>query len=834
MSKSFRGYLLLRIAAFISLLAALSVGFYLYRASAIESSLRAERAGTLSKLLAQQIEKKRDVGITNAISMASGGNLAGLVEGGDRGGAESELKRIGAVFTARSNFRDINIHLFDRDFRTFLRNWMPDRFGDTDEQTAPLLRQMKAEGKARADFVVDQSGLFLRGTAPLNLDGRTVGYLQFLQGVGSVSRDFEKEGKGYGLLITREAASASPPLAGEPTYGGLVLAEKTWFSPKIRETLKSLDIQALIKAGDLLSDGLFAVSVPLTDFRGTVIGYHVLAEPRSILDGRIEGALSTARVFIIFMVLGFIFMGGFISFMLNRALLKPMGEVAEFAEAVGGGDRDRAIKGTPKFELAILAATIVDMIASLRQRTQVAREQAEEARSKKEEAGKALERANANEEHINSLLQAMQGASGKAERISRQVLESVNDLSAEVDQVARGVRVQSERMAETATAMEEMNASVAEVARNASHAAANAENSREKATTGANGVRNAVASINRIGVRVNDLKETMIQLGEQASSIGQVLNVITDIADQTNLLALNAAIEAARAGEAGRGFAVVADEVRKLAEKTMDATKEVAGAIGSIQEAAEENVKAVVAAAEDINESTEAADEAGRFMEEIVSIVDETSGQVASIATAAEEQSATSEEINRAVTEVNRIASDSTEGMARSADNLGSITALISDLNETVQSMTSAEDAGSLDKGDDLISWSNKLALGIDSIDTQHKQLVKLINDLNKAMRDKESAAVMRDIVAGLKEYVLTHFAYEEELFDKHGYPETEDHKGIHSQFVEKVGDFELALTEGKATVSIEVMRFLRDWLVQHIMGTDREYVPFLTRHGVR
>ncbi|QJB57102.1 bacteriohemerythrin [Pseudodesulfovibrio sp. zrk46] len=834
MTKTFRGYLIPRIATFIVILVAGSIAFYFYRASTIEAHLREGRSQILKHQVNQRLEKIMDVGITNAISMASGGNMASLTAEGNRYQAESEIKRIGQIFKAQSNFKDIKIQLFDTDFRTFLRNWMPDTYGDKSEQLVPMLKEVRDSGKALADFVVNQNGFFLRGTATMSQGGHTVGYLQFLQGVGSVSRNFENEGKHYALLIAERAATASKSFGNAPKYGGLPLAQDAWFSSKVKKTLSGLDIAALLKQGSMLTDTQFVIALPLKDIQSKLIGYHILAEPRSILDAEIDHAMSTAMHFIGIMILAFIVLGGLICFLLNRALLTPMSELAEYANDVSKGDTEKEFKGSPRFELDVLAKTIVTMVGNLHERTTQAQMQAKQAAEKGKEAEDAMKLAHEEEAHVSELLKAMQIASSKAERISRDVLDSVNALSVEVDHVAEGVKIQSDRMTETATAMEEMNASVAEVAQNASHAARNAMISKENATTGAQGVRASVESINRIGTRVNALKDTMTQLGQQASSIGQVLNVITDIADQTNLLALNAAIEAARAGEAGRGFAVVADEVRKLAEKTMDATKEVAKAIGSIQEAAEENVQAVIETADDINKSTEAANEAGQFMDEIVSIVDETSGQVELIATASEEQSATAEEINRAVTEVSSIASDTTEGMIRSADNLGSITALISELNQTVQSMASADDVAAVNTSDDLVSWTNKLAMGIDSIDNQHKTLVKLINELNRAMRNKESASVIQRIVAGLKDYVVTHFAYEEKLFALHRYPETEEHKAIHTQFVEKVGDFELALQSGKAVVSIEVMNFLKDWLVEHIMGTDKQYVAFFKKRGVK
>ncbi|MEF2230351.1 MAG: bacteriohemerythrin [Pseudodesulfovibrio sp.] len=650
-----------------------------------------------------------------------------------------------------------------------------------------------------------------------------------LKDAGNIARDFGEEGIDYALLLAPDAPPAAA-MAGSPRFGGLVLYTADG-AGAAESTLAALDVQGLIEAGNLLDDRHFAMAVPLKDGSGAVIGRHILAEPGLVMEKKIDSATATALHFIVFMAAGFCLLAGFILFMLNRALLTPMHRLAEYARAVSEGDMDRVFDTQTRFELKTLADTITAMIQGLHERTREAQEQARQAQAKSREVEVAMRKAAENEGHVSKLLSALQAASAQAEDISHKALGAVNELSREVDLVTRGVEVQRDRMMETATAMEEMNSTVAEVARNASRAAVNASASHEKATTGAEGVRSAVASIGQIETRILNLKDTMNRLGEQASSIGKVLGVITEIADQTNLLALNAAIEAARAGEAGRGFAVVADEVRKLAEKTMDATKEVGKVIISIQDSARENVRAVEAAAQDITRSTEAAGEAGRFMEEIVAIVEETAGQVDSIATASEEQSATSEEINRAVSDVNRIAAESAEGMRRSAENLASITALVGELDATVQKMAAGEHASA---GDQLMVWSDKLSVGINSIDEQHKKLVRMINDLNSAMKNRKSQTALTEIVKGLEDYVAVHFGYEEKLFDRFGYPETGAHKKIHAQFVQKVQEFRKALSGGRATVSMDVMRFLKDWLVDHIMGTDAAYAPFMRKHNVR
>ncbi|WP_298998579.1 methyl-accepting chemotaxis protein [uncultured Desulfovibrio sp.] len=289
------------------------------------------------------------------------------------------------------------------------------------------------------------------------------------------------------------------------------------------------------------------------------------------------------------------------------------------------------------------------------------------------------------EQQRDAVAQVAQNANAIADRLST----ATEELSTQVEQASRGADQQTQRVSETATAMEQMNASVLEVARNAGGASDTTINAKRKAEHGAEVVNKVVQGINQLHTQAMGLKTGMASLGDQAQSIGQIMTVISDIADQTNLLALNAAIEAARAGEAGRGFAVVADEVRKLAEKTMQATREVGSAIQGIQNGTTQNIDQVNQTVDTIEQTTELAGTSGEALSEIVVLVDQAADQAHSIAAAAEEQSATSDEINRAVEQINTISSETASAMSQSANAVTELAKQAQELKKLIAQMVS-------------------------------------------------------------------------------------------------------------------------------------------------
>ncbi len=254
---------------------------------------------------------------------------------------------------------------------------------------------------------------------------------------------------------------------------------------------------------------------------------------------------------------------------------------------------------------------------------------------------------------------------------------AATQINSSAEELATGVQEQSSQTEEVASAVEEMTRTIVDNSTNATKTAEVAQSSGRVAKEGGEVVKQTIVKIREIAEVVSTSSTTVRKLGDSSEQIGEIILVINDIADQTNLLALNAAIEAARAGEQGRGFAVVADEVRKLAERTTGATKQIGSMIKMVQSETMEAVKSMDRGTREIEEGISLADKAGVALENIVAETKHLIDMINQIAAAGEEQSSTSEQISKSVEGISTVTSQSAAGIsqiARSADDLNRLT----------------------------------------------------------------------------------------------------------------------------------------------------------------
>ncbi len=259
---------------------------------------------------------------------------------------------------------------------------------------------------------------------------------------------------------------------------------------------------------------------------------------------------------------------------------------------------------------------------------------------------------------FNGFVEKLQGIIGHIMGSTAQLASAAEEMAAVSESSTRSSAQQQSEVSQVATAMNEMAATVQEVSRNAAHAADAAQDASNQANDGLKVVDLTISSINSLANAVEEASEVINQLENDTGNIGVVLEVIRGISEQTNLLALNAAIEAARAGEQGRGFAVVADEVRTLASRTQESTLEIQNMIEKLQSGASQAVEVMETGREQADKSVGHARQAGESLGGITQAVVSISDMNAQIATASEEQTAVAEEINQNIVNISQLGED--------------------------------------------------------------------------------------------------------------------------------------------------------------------------------
>ena len=389
-----------------------------------------------------------------------------------------------------------------------------------------------------------------------------------------------------------------------------------------------------------VTSDLYPLVDPLSEAFSSLIEVQ-LGEAKSEYDEALA-LFERNRVLNIGLLLALLIGGGLFALALLRSISRPLEELKQAAASVAAGDLSRTIECRGRDE-------ITEVQRSIRQMQQTLRD----------------------------TLKDIQGS-------ATQLAAAAEELHAVTQDTAQGIHQQNEEVQMAATAVTEMSAAVDEVAGNANRTS---DASRDAATVADAGRRQVTATrqtIHQLSDRLQQTSGAVTRLAEEATSIGKVADVIRSIAEQTNLLALNAAIEAARAGEAGRGFAVVADEVRNLAQRTQSSTQEIERMIGAIQNATEQSVRDMQQSSEYAARSQVMADEADQALVLIAERVEQINEMNLVIASAAEEQAQVAREVDRNLVAIRDISEQSTTGAQQTSEASDELARLATQLNQLV------------------------------------------------------------------------------------------------------------------------------------------------------
>jgi len=379
---------------------------------------------------------------------------------------------------------------------------------------------------------------------------------------------------------------------------------------------------------------------PLMGANGKTLGmYFVGKDHKPVQEALIKIIFSILVPIIVIGTLMVIF-----SFYVTRSMTKPITLSIDFAKKMSEGDLSQTLDIQRKDEIGILAGALNQMASNLREMFQ----------------------------KTSNGVQALSASS--------------TELSAISEQMASGANDQAGRSHQVATASEEMSQTIMDAAKNTSVIANSVTETTKIAKEGEEIVNKSVQEVRKIASTVSESAKLLTLLGERSKQISEIVNVINDIADQTNLLALNAAIEAARAGEQGRGFAVVADEVRKLAERTATSTSEISDMITSIQEEVDRTIQSMEYATKKVDTGVDLTNHAGDAFSSIVKRVDDLNTMVQQIASATEEMASTSEEISRDIESIAQVSRETSSNAGQTSRTSAELARLSKDLREIISS----------------------------------------------------------------------------------------------------------------------------------------------------
>ena len=618
----------------VGLLSLISAGLFFYQGrQQLAEEVVDRRAEQLRQILEEKLNLKRQVALTNAIALSQDVAIRDALMNQDRDAAGVALQRIGEEYKRSSNFKGIKVHLHTAEGKSFYRSWAPNKFGDDITSFRPSVAQVVREQKAQVVLEVGRVGVSIRGIVPVFCEGSYCGSLELIQGVGSVSREFESQDRRYIMLGDEAMLKIADKMAGNERIGQYTVVSKKWFSEPTLAFARSAGIDELGSRNVRLGDDFLYATMPVVDSNGDTVGVHLIGEKAQVAVQEIDKAQQVAVYFFVLLVVLLSAVISIVYFSLNRFVVKPLQAInSELAN--NDGNLTMRLPVVRDDEIGVLSSYFNRFIGNLQEVIQ----------------------------EVSQTVSALDTG-------SRELLSVAEETRTETHH-------QQSQTSQVATAMSEMAANAQEVAHSAATAAQGSETANEATVNGDRTVHKTTAAIQDLVRVVEQAAETISKLQQDSNSIGAVIEIVQQISEQTNLLALNAAIEAARAGENGRGFAVVADEVRALARRTHESTDEIKTSIERIQTRAKEAAEAMDAGTEFARTGVEHSGNAAAALSAIREASMSIQNMTAQIAGAADQQRSVADEMDRSISSISEIS----EQNASRADRVQSEAANFSQL----------------------------------------------------------------------------------------------------------------------------------------------------------